>query len=82
MKLRRIASCSVLLLATFGAGWQLGKREVGTVHAQMSVTIPKAWGTLKGTALNGAEYVFEASDGTIRVVTMDTGKVDATAKLE
>jgi TRAP-type mannitol/chloroaromatic compound transport system substrate-binding protein len=82
MKLTRIAVYTALLLAALGTVWQLGKRNVAVVHAQTSITIPKAWGTLKGTALNGADYVFEASDGTIRVVAMDTGKVDATAKRE
>ena len=82
MNIKRIAACTALLLATFGAGWQLGKRDISTVHAQGTATIPKAWGSLKATAINGTSYVFEASDGTIRVVAMDTGTLESTAKRE
>ena len=81
MKLRRIVAYIALLLVTFGLGWRLGESHVSKVHAQneTKVTIPKAWGTLKATAMNGMDYVFEAPDGTIRVVGMERGTVNATA---
>jgi hypothetical protein len=79
MKLGRIAAITVVVWAMFGTGWYFGQREVVKVHAQSQITIPKAWGTLKATALNGAAYVFEGSDGTIRVVQMDNGNVLASA---
>jgi hypothetical protein len=79
MKLGRIAVAMVVVWAIFGTGWYFGQREIGKVHAQSQLRIPKAWGSLKGTGVNGAAYVFEASDGTIRVVQMDNGQVMATA---
>ena len=85
MKLTRIVAYIALLLATFGLGWHFRKSHVSEVHAQNApkVTIPKAWGTLKATTIsprgNGTAYVFEAPDGTIRVVSMNSGTVEATA---
>jgi hypothetical protein len=82
MKLVRVLLCTALLLATFATGWYLGKRDIPKVHAQETeslMTVPKAWGTLKATAVNGTAYVFEASDGTIRVVDFyGGGKIYAT----
>ncbi len=77
MRVIRLVLCVAGLLSIFGAGWILGEREIGRVHAQTNVTVPKAWGTLKTMSLN--LYVFEAADGTIRLVDYQTGKVQAVA---
>ena len=73
MKQIRIVAYTALLLAMFILGWQFGKSDVTTVHAQSRATIPRAWGTFKG-ATQGAFY-FEASDGTLRVVQINNGQV-------
>ncbi|MGO9228404.1 MAG: hypothetical protein ACLQKA_04205 [Bryobacteraceae bacterium] len=81
MKLTRVVVHITLLLAAFGLGWHLGTSQTSKVHAQnmKSATIPKAWGAVKATGLNGTYYVLEAPDGTIRVVAMEGGGVVATA---
>ena len=83
MKMTRTVLYVALLLATFGLGWHFGSSHIGEVHAQRTLSIPKAFGALKATAINptgtGVSFVFEAADGTIRVVSMNNGAVEALA---
>ena len=65
-------------MATFGTGWYLGQRDIATVHAQTTMNIPKAWGSLK--AALGTVYVLEAPDGTIRAVNYENGTVVCIAR--
>ena len=51
-------------IALFFCGYVIGTIRVTVVHAQGS-SIPKSWGTCKGTY---TEFlIFEAADGTIRL---------------
>jgi len=76
MKLIRFAVYVAISLAMFGAGWHFGQRETATVHAQVqtSITVPKSYGIVKGTGL--PLLMFEAPDGTIRLVDGGTGRVE------
>ena len=76
MKNRRIQF--VLLALAVVLGWLLRDlRLEQAVHAASNLSIPKAYGTFKGTGMGS--LVFESADGTIRVVDPD-GLVTLTAK--
>ena len=49
-----------------------------SVRAQSDCAVPKSYGPLKATGLNGADAVFEAPDGTVRFVDRQSCSVDAT----
>jgi hypothetical protein len=59
----RVSLIALLLIA---AGYIAGNYGTAVIHAQQTTaTIPRAWGTCKGSLERG--LVFEAADGTIRV---------------
>jgi hypothetical protein len=78
VKLGRILLCTALLVAAFGIGRYLGRTNITEVHAQQRVVIPRAYGVLRSTI--PGDYVFEAPDGTIRIVDMQRGNVEAIAQ--
>lgn len=62
--MNRIVVPIALAVALF-TGFYLGRYQVTTVHAQQSRSVPKAWGTFKGSI--GSYMIFEDSAGTLRM---------------
>ena len=72
MKLRLLIFCSAALLSV--AAFQFGQ---GRVHAQAPSKIPASFGHCVGGIAHGNDngLIFEATDGTIRVVNIVNGNV-------
>lgn len=60
---------ALLLVAAFGIGVAVRPMIVNDAIAADAQTIPKSWGTLKGSI--GTFLIFEDSEGTVRLVFME-----------
>ena len=64
----------LLAVVVFATGWYVGQSKTATVYAQSQkqLTIPKSWGTVKGSL--ETRLIFEDSNGIIRLVNHFTGE--------
>ncbi len=74
MKPRLLQFALAVTLALGGYWW--GHSSVTVVHAQESISVPRSYGKLVGTPAGW--LVFEDTSGTIRMVEVANGRVDAT----
>lgn len=75
--MRRWIGRIVIGIVLLVAGYLVGHRSVTIVHAQQSVSIPRAFGRYIGT-MQGM-LVFEDSSGTIRICNLENGNVEMAA---
>lgn len=67
----------VVGIALVTVGYMWGRDSLEVVHAQLpSPNIPRAWGHV--VAIAQTNFVFEAADGTIRLVNSNTGQAIVT----
>lgn len=64
---------ALAVASVFALGWLVSQQITGTALAQENVTIPKSYGTFKGS--DGGRFIFEDSNGVIRVVYAESGKL-------
>ena len=77
-------SAFALLGLAFLAGFYFGGAAGGTVHAQdmQEYFISPAWGSLRGS-IGNRHLLFEAEDGTVRVVDMvGSDPIDKTMRVD
>jgi hypothetical protein len=75
---------SALILLAFLGGFHFGRAGLETVHAQdmQEYFISPSWGSLRGS-IGNRHLLFEAEDGTVRVVDMvGSDPIDKTMRVD
>jgi hypothetical protein len=75
---------SALILLAFFGGFYFGRAGLETVHAQdmQEYFIRPSWGSLRGS-IGNRHLLFEAEDGTVRVVDMvGSDPIDKTMRVD